>query len=146
MKGLEILRRELNAVEATDEEYVIFGSTALRIRGIIDREPGDIDAYVSKRVWGALLPRRGWRVVVPAAGDPPILEYKSSEPRINLFFDWHKRDKWMVPADVFASAENYEGWQLASVEEVVKHKREAAGKHMEKIAKHIEDIERTEGN
>lgn len=140
MKGLELLRRELDAVGATDDEYVIFGSTVLYLHGIIEREPGDVDVFVSKRVWGLLLPRKGWRVLVPAAGDPPILN-RRSEPELNLFFDWHKRDKWMNPSDVFASATEIDGYMLASVDEVMKHKVEAAENQLSKVQKHLDDIE-----
>lgn len=124
--ALAALEDELDAVDGHDE-YAIFGSTSLVLRGILEREPGDIDVMVTPRVWGALLPREGWHVKTPNAGDPPILErVGSSRQIIHAFYDWDDIAVWMDPAAVIAGAERLSGgFRCASVEEVLRHKREA---------------------
>lgn len=139
-KSLEItlkeLAFELRSVGARQDEYVLFGSTPLIMRGIIDRAPGDVDIFVTRRVWGALLPRLGWEVEVPAAGDPPILVF-SGDPSVNAFYDWTKTKPHVNVERCFVSATEVDGWMCASTEEILIHKEFAIGK----TQKHIEDVE-----
>lgn len=141
------LRRELRNTSAHKlGDYAIFGSTALILRGIINRAPGDIDVFVSRRVWGALLPDRRWWVETPNAGDPPILSLKS-EINLNLFFAW--RDD-MVDIDAtkliekdseLVTSERYGSWRCATVEEVLRHKEAALSCGSPAVQKHRPDIE-----
>ena len=132
---LNELAFELKAVGARQDEYVLFGSTPLIMRGIIDREPNDIDIFVTRRVWGALLPRLVWEVEVPAAYDPPILVFHGM-PSVNAFYDWTKTKPHVNVDRCFASATELDGWMVASTEEILIHKEEAT----ERVAKHINDI------
>jgi hypothetical protein len=142
--SLFTLTRELRQGKAFDHEYAIFGSTALILRDIIHREPGDIDVFVTRRLWGTLLARPGWVVETPAAGDPPILSYKATPLDLNLFFDW--RDE-MVSIDVDellseAESVDYTGmiFRCATVEEVLRQKHAALKANTEAVKKHIPDI------
>lgn len=145
--ALTHLKRELRNVSAHKlGDYSIFGSTALILRGIIDRVPGDIDVFVSHRVWGALLPDRRWWVETPNAGDPPILSFKS-DINLNLFFAW--RDD-MVEIDAtklieqdseLVTSERYGSWRCATVEEVLRHKEAALSYGSPAVQKHRSDIQ-----
>lgn len=90
--ALTILEHELKMVEHRTE-YAIFGSSSLAMRGIIHREPDDIDVMVSKRIWGGLLNRPRWTWETPNAGDPPMLITIASAVKICLWFDWN--DPWL---------------------------------------------------
>lgn len=129
--SLGTLVLELRSVEGTGRlQSVIFGSSALAVREIIDRTPDDIDVMVSKRVWGALLPRQGWRVETPDAGNPPILTYDRTANHLHLFFDWRDErvdiDPYylMTTSDWIAGAFGL-GMNFASVAEVLRHKEAA---------------------
>lgn len=137
--SLHALQREIDAVRPN--AYAIFGSTALALRGIIDREPDDIDVMVSRELWGALLPRKGWRVETPNAGDPPILTFDTPNP-LHLFFDWSDELVKIDPITLIATAEKHGDFWLATVEEVVRHKEAAYGyvEHNPAVAKHLPDI------
>jgi hypothetical protein len=136
---LKELKWELHSVGARQDEYVLFGSTPLIMRGIIDREPGDVDIFVTRRVWGALLGRAGWEVETPAAGDPPILVFQPmlGIPAVNAFFDWTKSKPHVNVERCFATATEVDGWMCASTEEILIHKEEAT----ERVEKHLADIE-----
>ena len=121
-QALGLLGRELFDVNAGDE-YAIFGSTTLVLRGVVDRGVGDVDVMVTRRVWGALLARPGWDVLTPNAGDPPILVREAATP-LHLFYDWNDVALWMNPAVVIAEADVVEGFRCASLQEVLRHKRE----------------------
>lgn len=133
--ALTLLRHELIKVSANVREYVMFGSASLVVRGVIDRAPGDIDMFVSKRVWGRLLDRRIWGWSTPDAGSPPILTTKVLDREINLFFDWY--DPWLS-IDVrqllaegwdpgSSNLVRYQGdaWPCVSLQEAKRHKQEA---------------------
>lgn len=137
---LGVLRNELTAVDG-ERDYVIFGSASLVIRGIIDRLPEDIDVMVSRRVWGALLPRATWSVLTPTAGDPPILEGESEVP-IHAFFDWADRHVWMDVSAMLRHAEIVNGWRVVRVEDALRHKQEALayGVNHPKRQRHLADI------
>jgi hypothetical protein len=128
--SLRRLYRELGVGACWPQEYVIFGSASLAIRGILEREPGDIDMFVSKRLWGRLLPRDGWFTETPKAGDPPILTLNTPIP-VHAFYDWS--DPW-VGMDVerllktgerFKAKELNSAWQLVPIEEARRAKAHA---------------------
>lgn len=142
------LYNELNAVRGFyGNEYVIFGSTSLIMRGILDREPGDIDMFVSRRVWGKLLTREdsGWNPETPKAGDPPILVNKSTPIMIHAFYDWSDPEVDMNVVNLLANPEaiEYEGflWNCIPVKEALRHKECAMDKGTIGVQKHIPDIE-----
>jgi hypothetical protein len=100
---------------------------------------------VSRRVWGALLSRPGWFVETPNAGDPPILS-RLCDNDLHLFFEW--RDDYVAidPEFVLQTRECVDDLWVASVEEVLRHKRAAytALDLFPKVAKHAPDIEACE--
>lgn len=143
-ESLALLTHEVDRVDG-DGDYAVFGSTALKLRGIIDREPDDVDVIVTRRVWGALLARKGWEVETPNAGDPPILTRKCGND-LHLFFAW--RDDYVAidPDYMMLTSERVDGIWVCSVEEVLRHKRAAytALEFFPKVAKHAPDIEACE--
>lgn len=140
------LLREFRAVQAIPGEWAIFGSASLLIRGVLDREPSDIDVFVSRRVWGALLARPDWHVETPKAGDPPILVNDTTTTAIHLFYDWSDRYVDIdVPDLVSRSSSRYsidaEHWfMVIPVEDALLHKKMALRYGSEKVQKHIPDI------
>lgn len=143
--SVSVLVHEINAVQG-HYEHAVFGSTALALRGVIDREPDDIDVMVTRRVWGALLAREGWHVETPRAGDPPILSLDVTNP-LHLFFAWKDEAVQIDPLFVILSADRHRsGLRLCTVREVLRHKRAAYAmlhKHP-RVAKHAPDIEACE--
>lgn len=123
------------------EEYAIFGSTPLILAGIIDRDPGDVDIAVSKRVWGQLLDFGQWEVQTPNAGDPPILVFdRVGYLPIHLFYEWSDP---MVEIDIpklIKDAWIIEGYRCATLKEILRHKRAALSHGSEKVQKHRPDI------
>lgn len=124
-------------------EYSIFGSTALILREIIDREPGDIDVFVSRRIWGELLASPSWVVETPNAGDPPILSLKG-DIDLNLFFAWRDPMVEIDAEDLIARSELVEtpwgSWKLAPVADVLYHKEQALSYGSAAVQKHRPDI------
>lgn len=120
-------------------EYAIFGSTALILREIIDREPGDIDVFVSRRIWGELLASPSWVVETPNAGDPPILSLKG-DIDLNLFFAWRDPQVQIEAEEVIRDAELVQSpwgsWRCATVEEVLRHKEQALAYGSAAVQKH----------
>lgn len=128
-------------------DSVIFGSSALAVRGIIDRTPDDIDVMVSRRVWGALLAHHEWTVDTPNAGDPPILTNSSVPHHLHLFYDWRDDAVDIDPYHLMATSDAVSsafGWGLnfASVAEVLRHKEAAFAwrEQYPKVWKHGPDI------
>lgn len=132
-------------------DYAIFGSTALILRGIIDREPGDIDVFVSRRAWGLLLADPEWVVETPNAGDPPILSHKGrrgcDDIHLNLFFAWRDDMVEINPLELIwgdagemVVSERYGGWRCATVAEVLRHKEAALSYGSAAVQKHRPDI------
>lgn len=131
----------LDPVGARQEEWVLFGSSVLYLHGLRSAESvGDVDVFVSRRVWGLLLDLlavpgdHGCTVETPRAGDPPFIAYRIKTP-IHLFYDWTKRDEeWISVADTFEHAETvsfpildvggrtYADWRCASLDTVRTHK------------------------
>lgn len=141
---LASLHRELQNTEVRPGEWVIFGSTSLVLWGVLDRTPGDIDIFVSKRVWGALLAREGWFVETPKAGDPPILSNETTEIPIHAFFDWSDEAVHMdVPYLLGQPHYVYQFntyWPVIAVEEALRHKEAALAHGGSKVQKHVPDI------
>lgn len=139
--SMDALAHELAAVKGW-QEHAVFGSTALSVRRIIEREPDDIDVMVSRRVWGELLPREGWHVETPNAGDPPILTLDTPNP-LHLFFDWRDDAVQIDPLFLILTAERLIDLRYATVEEVLRHKRAAYAclETHPSVAKHAPDIE-----
>lgn len=111
----------LSAVHASDDEYVLFGSAVMYLHGIdVGRPPGDVDVFVSRRVWGALLGSTGAAVRTPRADDPPFLEWDMEDgPNLHMFYEWTARDAPRISAaECFASAERVgvrsQVWGIAS--------------------------------
>jgi hypothetical protein len=142
--ALTILEHELRWSEARTDEACIFGSASLVMRGVIDREPGDIDVFVSRRVWGILL-AHGWGWETPDAGNPPMLIRTVAGKKICLWFDWS--DPWLS-IDVTALLREHDHvefdgsiWPLVPLSEAKRHKQEAIRyPHNSKRKLHEEDI------
>lgn len=141
--SLDTLLVLLERTQARDDEYVLFGSAVLYLHGL--REPdtvGDVDVFVSRRVWGALLADQMSYVLTPQAGDPPMIE-RVTEPPLHLFYDWTARDAgWITRAGCFAAAEKVRGWQCVSLATIRSHKVGAydANRASARHAKHRRDI------
>lgn len=130
MQAMNILEYEMRAVDAASHEWALFGSSSLFVRGIITREPNDIDVMVSRRVWGeALAHRARWDWRTPNAGDPPILDTSLMGKRIDLFFFWRDDHVHIDIQEELKTAEDvqWEGIRLrcTRVENVIAHKEGA---------------------
>lgn len=141
---LEKLRTQIElAFPFADREYVIFGSTSLAIRGIIDREPGDIDIFMTQKLWGSLLANDDWHIETPKANDPPILVNDTTPIMIHSFFDWSNEFCKMNVQELLDNKEWvwYDHWvyPVVTVTEALRVKEAAAflGGHQ----KHLPDIE-----
>lgn len=123
-------------------EYALFGSTPLIMRGILDREPGDVDVFVSKHLWGAMMQIEGWNVITPAAGDPPIL-VAFLPLETHLFYAWRDDYVQMDAPELIRTAEVVNGWRCVTVEEALRVKEAAYAARFEypKVLKHGPDIE-----
>jgi len=137
------LGRELSAIVAPINEFALFGSATLVLRGVINRPIGDIDLFCSKAIWGKLLPRPRWTVLTPKAGDPPILSMTAHGIECHAFFAWSDPAVEIDVPKLIAESEIVNGWPCATLKEVLRHKVAAS----EKIGpgnKHEEDIEMIE--
>jgi hypothetical protein len=123
-------------------EHVLFGSTPLIMRGILDREPGDVDVFVTKRVWGRLLSRPGWDWLTPQENHPPIL-VAHLPLETHLFFEWRDPACEMDAEELIRTAEHLGNWRCVSVEEALRVKEDAYAwlARDPKVAKHGPDIE-----
>lgn len=139
----------LERAQARDAEYVLFGSAVLYLHGLRAPETvGDIDVFVSRRVWGAIFGQQLSFVRTPQAGDPPFIE-RVTDPPLHIFYDWTVRDSaWITMGECFLTAENVRGWQCASLATIRGHKSGAAKANpgSERHAKHLHDIERIDAH
>lgn len=140
------LARELDAVDTGKGEWAVFGSASLVVRGVIDRMPGDIDVFVSKRVWGKLLPRERWIWETPNRFDPPILTYDSPIP-LHLFFEWRDDNVDIDVPSLLMRAEATR-WptitrdvMIAPLYDVERHKQAALNYGTLAVQKHKPDLE-----
>jgi hypothetical protein len=128
---------EIVAVDG-QKEYVLFGSLPLILRGILWRDPHDIDVFVTKRVWGALLAREDtWHVETPDAGNPPILVSDKWNIPVHLFYEWAGADDDIEAAESIQQPDIVDGWRCVSVSTALRMK-EAAFKRGH--SKHWADI------
>lgn len=145
--SLKFLSRELvgcGVLPFLPGDYAIFGSASLVMRGILDREPGDIDVHFTRQLWGRMLPRPGWFVETPKAGDPPILSNENSPIPIHAFFDWADTHVNMNVPDLIQRAEQVDTferqYQVIPLIDAYNHKRFALEHGSKAVAKHIPDI------
>ena len=142
--GATLFNLQQNLVRAGHSlDYVLFGSTPLIMRVILEREPGDVDVFVSKHIWGALLAVEGWEVETPRAGDPPILVAHLPLPT-HLFYEWRDEFAYMDAAELIRNAETVNGWRCVSVEEALRVKEAAWEARFDypPVLKHGPDIEK----
>lgn len=133
------LTHALSAVGCA-EEYCIFGSVSLKIRGIIDRPIDDVDVAVSKAAWGRIFAARpGWIVETPNQFDPPILTFPMSHP-LHLFYEWADDRVTIDIPKLVENAEIVDGIRVAPIEEVLRHKNEALSYGTRAVQKHVPDI------
>lgn len=105
--------------------YVLFGSMPMWFKGLRPDGVGDLDVFVRKHVYEALLATGEWKEQKPRASDPPFLELETTPP-IHIFYDWEKRSNHMDIERCFEEAEySADGWRYAPLTEVVKWKLEA---------------------
>lgn len=126
-EALAVLRGLLVLAQARPGEYVLFGSAVLYLHGIRSAESvGDVDVFVSRRVWGQMLEMEA-DVLTPRAGDPPLLEFAdlTAGKALHAFYGWSARDPWMSVEACFDSAEDVGGWRCASLEVIRGHKAHA---------------------
>jgi hypothetical protein len=137
----------LRVVGAAERDYVLFGSAVLWLHGIRD-EIGDVDVFVTGRVWGALWDLfqleddKQVTVETPRAGDPPFLSIPLASHPIHVFFDWSKRDEWLSVPDAFASAETVGGWRCVPLEMLRAWKATAHAENIDSARhqKHADDL------
>lgn len=151
--SLSYLRRFLFLNAGVTDDYVVFGSTALFLRGIRTEESvGDLDVFVSRRAWGVLLGMGGeFTVETPRADDPPYLCYHLDTP-IHVFYEWTARDvEWITARECFEQAEEavFDGgpmpgelWQVIPVQLVRQHKLQGHLRNVGSPAheKHLHDL------
>lgn len=70
-------------------EYRIGGSAAMYLQGI-DVVPGDIDFYVTRRVWNGLVDR-GWEPMIIDRRDPPLARFEFFDITLDCWYDWRNR-------------------------------------------------------
>lgn len=141
-EALSFLDKTFRWMGVNEDEYVLFGSMGMYFEGLRD-EVGDIDVFVTRRVWDKLQHLPNWIEHKPDPNDPPFLVL-DTKPPIHAFYDWTKKSKSMDVARNFAEARTSEsGWRYAPLTEVVKWKREAVILGT-KAPKHLIDIETIE--
>lgn len=136
---LDIIKLCLSWAEAMPDEWTIFGSTSLVLRGILDREPGDIDMFVSRRVWGQWLAMDDWYVETPKAGDPPILTNGVTPIPVHAFFAWENEHCGMDVSELLRTSETVNGFRCIPVCDALNHKKFALAGNPE-LTKHAPDI------
>lgn len=142
---LDFLLMELGDVDAAPHEWTLFGSTSLLVNGVLDREPGDIDVFVNRRVWGELLSHElDWHVETPNAGDPPILVSNDIPITIHLFYDWSDKYVEMDVPDLirrsYFAKKGLKWYRVIPVEDALEHKKQAMKYGSKAVQKHIPDI------
>lgn len=141
-RTIKHLAHELACVEYGGA-HTIFGSAAMALRGILPRDPGDIDVMVSRETWAELMVR-GWKVETPAAGDPPLLTLATPIP-VHAFYDWNDEHVHMNPATLIEEGIPVVAFgsvfRLAKLETLLRHKEEALkyGVEHEKYDRHVVD-------
>lgn len=149
-RSLSILRMEMDEVDWTyNSQYAIFGSASLVIQGVLQREPGDIDVMMTRRLWGTILAERpDWQVETPKAGDPPMLVYNSSPIHISAFFDWSSLYVDMDMPHLISTAETVKyldrNYKVIPVQAAWAHKRDALKFSTKEVQKHVPDIQAIE--
>lgn len=124
------LGHQLDGIGARDRDYVVFGSSVMYLHRLRE-DVGDVDVFVSRRVWGRLLAAENWSVLTPRAGDPPLLElpargvHHEDRRPIHAFYDWTARDEWLSVARCFELAEKVKGFMCIPLAEVARQKHEA---------------------
>lgn len=143
------LATEMKLVDITSDAYAIFGSASFVMRGILSREPKDIDVLVEKWVWARLFTRRHWSVLTPTVGDPPILMLPTTIP-VHVFYDW--RDNHVnidvakcisLAAPVFFVSRLF---QCVRVSDGMDHKRQTIAGYPDhpKVPQHKDDLDQIE--
>jgi hypothetical protein len=145
VETLNVLKRDIYKSQATQREWTLFGSASLVVNGVLDREPGDIDVFVSRRLWGALLPLRDYHVETPNAGDPPILVNDVTPITIHLFFDWSDKYvdmdvKDLLRRSTFVETDKVGFLRVIPVKDALAHKKHAMSYGSKAVEKHIPDI------
>lgn len=99
---LALLHAELEDAAARPErDVVLFGSAVLKMHGLIERTPGDVDAFVTPELWQTLRRRPRWAELEPREGDPRLLEWRPGPVAVAA------PPVWIVP-----------GWEPASLAEL----------------------------
>lgn len=117
----------LNDVDASEDDYVLFGSIPMWFTGIRE-DVGDIDVFVRPHIWNKLLSLNEFDIHTPNVADPSFLEYRNFKwPKIHIFYAWNQRDTWMDVERCYRDAVTDErtGWRYAPLTEVTKWKLQA---------------------
>jgi hypothetical protein len=146
--SLAALRLNLVDARAGEDEYVLFGSAVLFLHELRAPESvGDVDVFVSRRIYDEWLRRPFWAEQRPHETDPPFLAW-ASRPPIHAFYDWTERDaSWITAERCFASAEQVDGWQCISMAMMreIKKGAFASSPGSDRHKKHADDLELIEG-
>ena len=104
----------LDALRLPRDQYAVFGSGPLAVRGI--RPAADLDIVVLPGLWADLAARLP---LAPKAGAPRILVEE-----IEIWPDWHPAAG--PPAEIVATADVFDGYRFATLARVLAWKRALA--------------------
>lgn len=133
-EALDLVVSEVTAAGARPGEWVIQGSTVMYLHGI-RRVVGDIDIFVSRPTWDALI-ERGWDCVQAAddyihCDDPPIarLYIPEHELHVDAWYEWDKRHNFErdIVSDGIASMELVQGYPCMSLQLLMSWKKWLGG-------------------
>lgn len=150
--NIDRLRTELNETAALvqqgklaeDDEFqpwVLFGSMPLLLHGLRETV-GDVDAFVTPRMWQLLANRAAWGVRLPDPRDPPFLERLYHGRWVHLFYRWDDRNPAVDALECRRRAHFVRGWPCTPLEVIRRHKTTALEQNPGSLlhAKHQLDV------
>ena len=119
------LLQELKALNLPEDEFAVFGSGPMAIRGI--RKAGDLDLIVTQKVWDDLV-KQGYQVVRETwqitDADGKVRDYPRELIQIGEIEIWRK---WSFLADsaeeLIRDAEIFGGIRFVKLDKVIRWKR-----------------------
>lgn len=126
------------------DEYVLSGSVVMALHGL-DVKPGDVDMFVSERLY-QILKARGWTELRPGPPHhPPMLEWHCGKLQVHCWYVWD--DEHHIPGDgdevvrhAFESMEVVQTWPCMSLK-LLRHWKMWVAPMVPKHFAHIEMID-----
>lgn len=139
---LDWLRDELTEALGDPGMHIcVFGSAVMLLHGLRE-QVGDVDLFVTREA-AARLSLRGWELLFPTPGDPPLLEWTGGRVRVHAFERWTRRDWWINVDEAWRRRTRVHGWPCVPLEIVARWKRQAHRYNPGSAhAKHLKDAER----